>query len=181
MKNAIFIFCLGFVLNVNSQERFLTRTGQINFEASVPSFEPVAAKNNSATAILDPSNGEVAALALVKAFRFENALMEEHFNENYAESTKYPKAKLEGQIEGFSLEKLSETPTTFPLNAELTFHGVTKSLEIPLKISKEGDVVFLHSGFVLKPSDFNIEIPGIVRDKVAKEVNVSVDFKLEKQ
>lgn len=180
MKNTIFIFCLGFILNANSQERFLTRTGQINFEASVPSFEPVAAENNSTTAILDPKKGELAALVLIKGFRFENALMEEHFNENYAESFQFPKATLEGEIKGFSIEKLSEEPAAFPLKAQLTFHGVTKSLEIPLEISKSGTTIYLHSNFSLLPGDFNIEIPNIVRNKVAKEVMVKVDFELKK-
>src|SRR5690606_29674459 len=105
MKNYLIIICMSVSLYGFSQERLLTRTGEVQFEASVPSFEPVAAENNSVTAILDPETGEIAALALVKAFRFQNALMEEHFNENYAESFKYPKATLKGNLEGFSLEK----------------------------------------------------------------------------
>lgn len=181
MKNLVLLFCLGSILNLNSQERYLTRVGQINFEASVPSFEPVAAESHSATAILDPVSGEIAALVLVKAFRFENALMEEHFNENYAESSQYPKAKFQGKLEAFSVENLSEKPGIFSLHGDLSFHGITKPLEVPVKISRKGGVILLHSNFILRPSDFNIKIPGIVRKKVAKEVNVSVGFKLEKQ
>ncbi len=181
MKNLVLLCCMGFILNAHAQERYLTRAGQINFEASVPSFEPVAAESNSATAILDPATGEVAALVLVKAFRFENALMEEHFNENYAESSQYPKAKFEGKLEGFSVESLSETPEVFALHGDLFFHGVTKSVEIPVKISQKEENILLRADFILSPSDFKIKIPGIVRKKVAKEVNVSIKFKLEKQ
>ncbi|HET8810093.1 MAG TPA: YceI family protein [Flavobacteriaceae bacterium] len=181
MKNWILLLILGVAFNLHSQERFLTRTGEIRFEASVPSFEPVAAENNAVTAILNPQNGDIAALALVRGFRFENALMEEHFNENYAESVKYPKATLKGKIEGFSLEKLSETPTPFSLKAQLTFHGTTKTLTLPLQISKKGSTIQLRSNFVLYPKDFNIEIPGIVREKVAKEVSVEVFFELKKK
>lgn len=181
MKNYLILLCMSLSLFGYSQERFLTRTGQVNFEASVPSFEPVVAKNNSVTAILNPETGEIAALALVKAFRFKNALMEEHFNESYAESYNYPKTTLKGMIEGLSLEKLSEKPMGFPLNAEITFHGTTKSLIIPLEISKKGEVILIYADFNLKPSDFNIEIPGIVRKKVAREVNVVVDLKMAKK
>lgn len=181
MKNAILIFFLTLVSSIYCQERYLTRTGEIHFEASVPSFEPVASQNNSATVILNPSDGAIAALALIKAFRFENALMEEHFNENYAESYKYPKATLKGSIEGFSIEKLSEKSTQMMMNAQLTFHGVTKSLDIPVEISKKGRTILFHAEFSLKPEDFNIKVPGVVRNKVAKKVNVEVNFMLQKQ
>ena len=69
-----------------SQEKYLTKTGTLVFEASVPSFEEIKATNTNVTAIFNASNGEFATLALVKGFRFKNALMEEHFNESYAES-----------------------------------------------------------------------------------------------
>ena len=69
-----------------SQEKYLTKSGVLNFEASVEYFEEIKATNTNVTAILNTSNGQFAALALVKGFRFKNALMEEHFNENYAES-----------------------------------------------------------------------------------------------
>ena len=99
-------YILFFVSAFNfAQEKYLTKTGELSFEASVPSFEEVAAKNNSVTALLNTENGEIAVLALIKGFRFKNALMEEHFNENYAESTKFPKALFKGQIVNFSLDK----------------------------------------------------------------------------
>lgn len=181
MKILIFILIFGLMGGLQAQERFLTRTGEIQFEASVPSFEPVAAENNSVTAIIDPGNGDFAALALVKGFRFENALMEEHFNENYAESSRYPKATLKGIIKGFSIKKLSEDPLTISLDAQLTFHGVTKAIQIPLKISKKGNSIYVRSTFILFPSDYHIEIPRIVRNKVAKEVEVRVNFELKKE
>ena len=81
-----FISFIGF-----SQEKYLTKTGLLNFEASVPSFEEIKATNTNVTAIFNAANGQFATLALVKGFRFKNALMEEHFNESYAESDSYPK------------------------------------------------------------------------------------------
>ena len=101
-----FVFLLNGVLIVNAQEKFITKSGVINFEASVPSFEEVKAKHQSVSALLK-SNGEFASLALVKGFRFKVALMEEHFNENYAESSKFPKATFKGKIKGFDISKLT--------------------------------------------------------------------------
>ena len=77
----IFISFIGF-----SQEKYLTKTGLLNFEASVPSFEEIKATNTNVTAIFNVGTGQFATLALVRGFRFKNALMEEHFNESYAES-----------------------------------------------------------------------------------------------
>jgi len=165
------ISALGF-----TQEKYLTKTGMISFEASVPSFEEVAARNNSVTAIINAENGEIAALALVTGFRFKNALMEEHFNENYVESNKYPKANFQGKIQNYS----SDISTgSFKINGDLTFHGVTKTIEgIPVNVSKDGDKIIISGSFKVLASDFNIEIPKIVRNKIADDVDVSFSFEM---
>ncbi len=161
-----------------SQGKFLTKTGILNFEASVPSFEEVAATNNSVTAILNTENGEFAALALVKGFRFKNALMEEHFNENYAESSKFPKATFKGNLVDFSLSEI-ETETQIKIEGELSFHGETKKIEnISATIQKEGSTITLKGNFKVLASDFNIKIPKIVKNKLSNEVIVSFDLKL---
>jgi len=162
-----------------SQEKYLTKTGTINFEASVPSFEEVAAKNNAVTAIVNVENGEIAALALINAFRFKNALMEEHFNENYAESNKYPKANFKGKIQNYSIENLTGN---FEINGDLTFHGVTKTIEnIPVTMDKRDESITIKGTFKVKASDFKIEIPKIVKNKVSDEVLVSFEFSLQKK
>ena len=100
-------------------EKKLTKTGTITFEASVPSFEEVKAKNEAVTCILNTDNGEIAALALMKGFRFKVALMEEHFNENYIESNKYPKATFKGKIEGFDVSKITTSPKEYNIKGKL--------------------------------------------------------------
>jgi polyisoprenoid-binding protein YceI len=165
-------------LSVNSQEKYITKTGSVVFEASVPSFEEVAAKNNSVTAIINIKTGEFAALALVKAFRFKNALMEEHFNENYAESNIYPKATFKGSIKDFTPNNLSNS---FKINGELSFHGVTKTVDnIPISITEKEDKLFLSGNFILHASDFDIDVPKIVRNKIAEEIRVHFNFELIK-
>jgi polyisoprenoid-binding protein YceI len=165
-------------LNGFAQTKYITKTGTINFEASVPSFEEVAAKNNSVTAIINSENGEFAALALVKAFRFKNALMEEHFNENYAESNKFPKATFKGTIEDFSMEKLSASKSTFKINGQLTFHGVTKNIDCKASISKTENGILMEGNFSVSASDFDIEIPKIVSNKIAEAVLLTFRFEL---
>ena len=103
----LLIFCFAFVATAFGQEKFATKTGEINFEASVPSFEEVKAENNNVSAVLETGTGNFAALALMKGFRFKVALMEEHFNENYIESSKYPKATFKGKIQDFDYSEVS--------------------------------------------------------------------------
>ncbi|MDO7170640.1 YceI family protein [Mariniflexile sp. AS56] len=179
MKHLIYLLAF-FSLNLVAQSKYITKTGVVNFEASVASFEEVKAMNQSVTAIIETKSGAFAALVLVKGFRFKNALMEEHFNENYAESDQFPKATFKGNLEDFSIDKLSAT-SIFKMNGSLTFHGKTKKLEsIPLKLSREGDFINVSGSFLLNTSDFDIKIPKVVKDKVSETVEVSLNFKLKK-
>lgn len=175
MKRILYVLLL-VCISAFGQGKHLTKSGTLTFEASVPSFEEVAAKNSSVTAILNTENGEFAALALVKAFRFKNALMEEHFNENYAESDEFPKAVFNGSLVDFDANNLQET---YIVNGELTFHGETKNLkEVKVSFSKSENLITLKGNFKVLVSDFGIEIPKIVRNKLSEEVSVTFNFEL---
>ena len=174
----LLIFFMAFI--VTGQEKYSTKTGEINFEASVPSFEEVKAKNTNVSAVLDAASGKFAALALMKGFRFKVALMEEHFNENYIESSKYPKATFKGQIQNFNFSELSGEKE-YVIKGTFNLHGTDKNMEVPATISKKDKEVWVTAQFVLKPEEFNIKIPSIVSKKIADEVNVFAVFKLQKQ
>lgn len=176
MKKLILTISILFTLITSAQEKKVTKNGTINFEASVPSFEPVEAKHNSVSAVLNTSTGEIASLALVKGFRFKIALMEEHFNENYAESTKYPKAIFRGKIQNFDVSKLTSNPQKFTIKGTLEFHGKTKEISPETYISKNGDKIEIKSDFILNSDDFDIKIPSIVSKKVSKQVNTQIHF-----
>jgi hypothetical protein len=180
MKKLMFFNVLLFFIlsSVNAQEKFITKSGTINFEASVPSFEEVKANHNSVSAILK-SNGEFASLALVKGFRFKVALMEEHFNENYIESSTYPKATFKGKIKGFNISELSDLDKEYIVTGTVNMHGVDKNIETKAYLKKEGSIIYLTTNFILKPEDFQIEIPKVVSSKIAEEINVSASFELK--
>ena len=182
MKKNLLLILVLFSLSAISQNKYLTKTGTLTFEASVPSFEEVKAINESVTAILNTENGEFAALGLVKAFRFKNALMEEHFNENYAESDKFPKTTFKGKIDNFVLDALSEVDTTLFIDGSLTFHGVTKQMnEVSVNIKLKDDKILVSGNFKVLVSDFQIEIPKIVENKLSDEVSVQFKFELSKK
>jgi len=179
MRTVLFtLFCLFLVQSsVIAQGKYSTKSGEIDFEASVPSFEEVKANNKNVSAILTES-GDFASLALVNAFRFKVALMQEHFNENYAESDKYPKMTFRGKINGLVISELTEEDTTYNAVGVITLHGVDKTVDVPVQIKLVDDAIVLVTNFVLKPGDFDIEIPSIVSSKIAEEVNVSATYNL---
>lgn len=163
-------------------ERYQTRNGTISFEASVPTFESIQAINKSTTIVLDTKSGNIAALALVKGFKFPIALMQEHFNENYIESDDFPKAVLKGTLQGFNYETLkSASSKTVMLNGSIELHGVKRPVSIPVDLSVNGEEIKLNCTFDLEPADFNIEIPSVVSNKIAEKVNVSVQAVLSRK
>jgi len=182
MKHFILLFALCFTSLIYAQDKYITKTGEVTFEASVPSFEEVKATSKSTTAILNTKDGNFAALILVKGFRFKNALMEEHFNENYAESDEFPKATFKGNIANFNLDAISTT-SNLKYNGELTFHGKTKSLsELPINaIKNEDGTIKLSGSFSVSVADFDIEIPKVVSNKLSKTVEVNFTFLLKKK
>ncbi len=177
-KNIFFLLLFIFTISFNyAQERFATKSGMINFEASVPSFEEVKATHNSVSAILK-SNGDFASLALVRGFRFKVALMEEHFNESYIESSKYPKATFSGKIKDFNSSELSGVQKDYVLLGTVSMHGKEKKIETTVNLKEIENIIYLTTSFTLRPEDFNIEIPSIVSNKIAEEINISTYFEL---
>jgi hypothetical protein len=174
----IVLFTIG---TLQAQGKYIDKKGTLTFEASEELFEPVKATNESVTAILNSETNEFASLALIKGFRFKNSLMEEHFNENYIESETYPKATFRGKLLGIDLTTLTETEIEVKVDGKIALHGKEKQINTTLKISKSGDVITIKGQFTVAPADFDIEIPSVVRNKIAKDVKVSLDFKLAKK
>lgn len=177
----ILLLCLLFLSVITTaQERYLTRTATIDFVGSVPSFEKIEAVNKNATVVLDMETGNLAALALVRGFRFPIALMEEHFNENYIESEKHPKASLRGQLQDFDASRLNSSPSILTFEGSLEMHGTIKELSFPVTLVKNGALIKVNTNFKLRPQDFKIDIPSVVSNKIAKKIEVIVDAQLSK-
>ncbi len=174
MKKSLLLAFLFLSVSTFAQKYF-TKTGFTEFKASVEAFEPVEAKNNSTTAIINTETGDIAALLFVKAFNFRVALMQEHFNENYMDSNKFPKATFKGKIEGFNLSEISDSKE-YSIKGTLTVRGVKKEINTTGKFTKDGDKLKLLASFSVTPEDFEIKIPKIVSKKIAGTINVTLDY-----
>ena len=157
-------------------QKYFTKTGNTQFKASVEAFEPVEATNKSTTAIININSGEIASLLFVKAFNFRVALMQEHFNENYMDSSTFPKATFKGSISNFNFSNISSTEKKLLLKGILTVRGVEKEIETLATFSKKEDKLLMVTSFGVKPEDFNIKIPKIVSSKIAGTINISLAY-----
>ncbi|MDO3693852.1 YceI family protein [Wenyingzhuangia sp. chi5] len=151
----------------------------ITFDAAKNNIEPISAKNNQAKIIINTKTGEVASVMSMTDFEFPNKLMQEHFNENYIESDKYPKATFVGVIENFAATDFS-SEKTLKVVGTFKIHGVSKKKNIDLKIIKTKEYYTFKSEFKLQLEDFKIKIPSVVFYKIAEEVNVSLVADLNK-
>jgi polyisoprenoid-binding protein YceI len=174
MKKLILFFTLVlFIITAGAQNRFFTKDAKINFNSSTP-LEDIVAESNQATTLLDTDKNEVVFSVLTTSFRFRRALMEEHFNENYMESSKFPKAKFSGKIVS-PIDWKIEKPVIVDIKGNLTLHGVTKEVSIQSQITPGIGKIVASSTFKVNPEDFKIAIPSAVRDKIAKEVTIKIE------
>lgn len=175
-KFTILIALLVFGQLVNAQ-KYMTQNGVISFFSTTP-VEDIEAVNNQVSAVLNVENGEIASVLLMKAFNFEKALMQEHFNEKFVESDKYPKSIFKGKISDFDASTLTEEPTAAKILGNLTIHGVTKEVEVYGMLSKSNSGINLSVEFTVEVADYEINIPGSVKDKIAKDLKVNADFNM---
>ena len=175
MKKVV-LFLLLMISFSTFAQKYFTKTGNTQFKASVEAFEPVEAINNSTTAIINVTSGEIASLLFIKAFNFRVALMQEHFNENYMDSGTFPKATFKGLISDFDLSKISSTEKKLLLKGILTVRGVEKEIETLATFSKKEEKLLMEASFGVQPEDFNIKIPKIVSNKIAGTINISLAY-----
>lgn len=175
------IILLTSVLLVNGQStRYFTKNGKIFFSASSP-LEKIEATNDKATSIIDASTGAIEFAVLMKAFIFEKALMQDHFNENYVESDTYPKATFKGNVTDMKSVDLKKNGT-YPVKVKgmLTLHGETKEVTTDGTLTvRDGNITEGKSEFNILLEDFKIIIPSVVKDKISKEVKITVDLDYE--
>lgn len=175
MKKFIFFILSLFVFNTSiAQAKYYTKSGVIRFESKAP-LEDIEAINRSVVCVYDKSSNAIQFSMNIRGFEFKKALMQEHFNENYMESDRFPKADFKGVLIG-DVKGLG----TFDVKAKgnLLIHGVTNEVIVPGKLVITQDKIQLNGEFIIAVADYKIVIPSLVRDKIAKTVKISVNATL---
>lgn len=180
IRKGVISFCfLLITTSLIAQDKFFTKSGSISF-VSKGIIETITASHRSVTCVLDSKTGALQFAVLMKGFEFRKALMQEHFNENYVESDKYPKAEFRGQIVNNSdiiYEKDGVYNTR--VKGKLTMHGQTKDVEADGKITVKSGKLVAVSKFEILMSDYDIDIPGPVKQNMSNTVTINVNCTLK--
>lgn len=159
-------------------QQFMTRSGQVHF-FSETSMENIEAENAQMSGLLDASNGGFAFQVQMRAFHFEKALMEEHFNENYVESEKYPKATFQGAIQGWDDAWKDGESHDVVATGSFDFHGVKQDRDIAGTLTWNGKGWDIETRFPVTLEDHKIEVPAVVKDNIAPVIDVDVKATLD--
>ncbi len=157
-------------------QRMLDRAAKATFDATSPSSpEKIVGVNNEVAFVVVSTDGKMQIQMPVNSFKFEKALMKDHFNENYMESEKYPKAEFKGQITNLA-EVNFKKDGTYPtkVTGKLTIHGVTNEVTVTGSTTVKGEVVTMNAKFKVELNDYKISVPGVVADKLAKMAVISI-------
>lgn len=179
MKKAI---CLFIILStyIGQAQLYSAKSGltMVSF-FSKASLEDIEATNKGNTAVfLKTTTGDVQMSISMLSFKFKNALMEEHFNENYVESEKFPNCIFKGKInETIDYSKDGEYPVT--VTGKMELHGVTNDVTIAGTLLKTGNELKLNSKFKIKVADYKIKVPSMYVSNIAEEVEVTFSSVLE--
>lgn len=166
--------CLAFK-NIHAQVyKSVEKKGNILFHSYTP-MEDIDAKTDATNSLLNSINDSVMVRVQMTTFKFPKALMEEHFNENYVESSKFPISSFRGKINqkiDFKVDGVHKVTCT----GNLTLHGVTKLVTFDGIITIKGEEVNLTSDFKIKLVDYNIEVPKVVLKNIAEEIEVKANI-----
>lgn len=178
MKKLItaFVFCVLMTASAFAQI-YMTRTGFVSFYSKT-SLEDIEAKTQQLYAVINTEKKELAFMVLMKGFEFKKDLMQTHFNENYVESDKYPKASFNGTYTG-DVDTKNGTVSNVKVTGSFTLHGVTKVIEASATLQLSNGVLTGNCTFNATPEDYGITIPSLVRNKIAKQVTVEIKVNCE--
>jgi polyisoprenoid-binding protein YceI len=157
----------------------MTKNGNIKLSSDTP-LESIRAENKDVQAAVDLNNRNIAFSLPLKSFVFTKSLMQEHFNENYVESDKYPRSTFSGSF-AETIPKGQDGTFQVRVRGKLTLHGVTREVEVPGTFVRKGSVLTGTANFKLNPTDYNIKIPFIVREKIEKETAIQVNIVLNQK
>jgi polyisoprenoid-binding protein YceI len=173
-KISIWILFLSIIsINTNAQ-KFYTKNGLISFYSQAP-VEDIKADNNEVMSVVNTSTGDIQFSLLNTGFHFKKALMEEHFNEDYMESDKYPKSTFKGKITNLSEINFSKDGTyNTAVSGELFIHGITNKVTATGTITVKDGVFSTTSKFKIQLANYKITIPSVVKNNIAENIEITV-------
>lgn len=178
MKSKIksFALIIAILLSVSAfSQKYVTKTGHISFYSKM-ALEDIEAHNHQVNSAFDASTGDFVFKVLIKSFEFEKALMQEHFNENYMESAKFPNSTFKGKVINIKEINISKNGDySAKVEGDLMIHGVTKPVSTTGTFSAKDGKVQGKAKFIIKLADYDIQIPKAVVNNISEKIEISVD------
>ncbi|MGC8864895.1 MAG: YceI family protein [Bacteroidales bacterium] len=181
MKKILFVLAVIVLASISAEaQKYITKTGKIRFFSDAP-MEKIEAVNNQVNAALDIATGDMVFKVLIKSFVFEKALMQEHFNENYMESDKFPNSTFKGKVTNISeMDFSKDGKYNAQVEGTLTIHGVSQPIKTTGVLESKNGKIHGTSVFTIKVRDYDIKIPSAVVKNIAETLEITVDVILEK-
>jgi len=168
------------IISAANAQKYSTKNGKISF-FSQTTAEKIEAHNNQVNSALDISNGDFVFKVLIRGFEFEKALMQEHFNENYLESDKYPNSIFKGKITNIKdINFTKEGKYNVMAEGNLTIHNVTQKVSVKGALEVKGGDILADTKFNVMLSDYNIKIPNTVINNISESLEIKVNVELKK-
>lgn len=163
-------------LTSQAQDKYITRNARVQFDATTSSSpEKIEGVNKMGLSVFVAQTGQYEFSISMMAFEFEKALMKDHFNENYVETSKFPKAIFKGFIQDVAkINFAKDGKYPVKVKGSMTLHGETREVTADGILAISGGKITATSTFKLLLSDYKVEIPKLVEDKVAKEATITV-------
>jgi polyisoprenoid-binding protein YceI len=179
MMRKYFFWVLFLVVALStSAQKYVTEKSVITFFSDA-TIENIAAKNEKANSMFNTETSEIAFSVPIREFQFDKKLMQQHFNEKYMESDKFPKSTFSGKMIGFN--NTSTGIQQVQAEGKLTIHGVTMMVNIPGTAEIQASKILLKSKFIVKLEDYKIKVPQILWQNIAEQIEVTVDFTYKPQ
>ena len=174
MKTCVLFLALifGIIFQGSTQNLYLTNSAKILF-FSEARLENIQAESKKGTSILNIASKEIVFKIPITSFIFENGLMQEHFNESYMESEKFPFATFSGKIkEDHDFTKVGEYKVSAV--GKLTVHGVSVERNFDGIIIVTNGKIDLIAEFTMPVADHKIDIPNDKLTNISQNINVKI-------
>jgi hypothetical protein len=172
MKYIAIILLVWLNTNQAKQETYVCKNARISLYSEAP-LENIDATSSQGTSVFNAATGDLVFSMPIRSFRFQKSMMQEHFNENYMESDKYPNATFKGRIQ----EKVdTQKDGTYPVTVTgvLDVHGVKQNRSIKGTVAVNKGTVSMNSEFMVQCKDHRIDIPQLVFKKIAETIQIKV-------
>ena len=177
MKKLSLLFIGTLIVTASHSQIYVGKTCEISFYSHSP-IEDIKAANKVTKPMLNTSTGDVQMKIDVKEFIFSKPLMQEHFNEEYLETEKYPYAVFKGKInEKVDFTKSGDTKVT--VTGKFSIHGVELDKTIDGLVSIDGNTIIISSKFMIHVADYKIKVPSLYVANIAEDVEVKLNASLE--